>query len=362
MVVTERNKVIARMRYRRVAGLVLALAMILLGPGGSAQAVAATSVPVSPAREYLRVLYYREGKNARASFLGNPKSVDVFAPQAYSLNRSGKLAGSVDPKLLAFARKHGIRVMPLVTNRGFDQEQSQIFLNNPAKQDAAVRALVREAKKQKFWGWQFDFEQLDASYRDKYSAFIAKASAALRKNGFAVSVAVVAQVSETPGDYPKTLWQDLIGVYDYAALASSTDFVSVMSYDDPGSPGPIARYSWLQQVIAHGLKSIPAEKFSLGIPFYYWKWDDTRGKIVGIGGYEGIQRIRERHFLTPGYSDEEQAPFLRYATSKKQYTIWYENARSIQRKVELVTANGLHGFSAWALGLETPEVHRVLQE
>lgn len=345
-----------------LAAFAFALTFALIAAGGIAHAALASSISASPERPYQRVLYYREGKNARASFLAHPESVDVFAPQSYSLNRSGKLSGGVDAKLLAFARKRGIRVMPLVTNKGFDQEQSQIFLSNAAKQDAAIRALVKEGKKRKFWGWQFDFEQMDASYRDRYSAFIARASAALRKENLAASVAVVAQVSENPADYPKTLWQDLIGVYDYAALASSADFVSVMSYDDPGSRGPIARYSWLKQVTAHGLASIPAEKFSLGIPFYYWKWDDTRGKIVGIGGYEGIQRIRERHFLTAGYSDEEQAPFLRYATSKRQYTIWYENARSIRQKLELVTANGLHGFSAWALGLEAPEVHRALQD
>jgi len=335
---------------------------MLLWTNGSARAAETAPPSASPAREYLRVLYYREGKSARASFLGHPKSVDVFAPQSYSINRSGSLAGRVDPALLTFARKNGIKVMPLVTNRGFDREQTQIFLMRPAKQDAAIRALIREAEKNTFWGWQFDFEQIDVSYRDRYSAFIRKAGAELKKSNFAMSVAVMAQVSTNPGDYPNTLWQDVIGVYDYRALAASTDFVSVMSYDDPGSKGPIARYSWLQQVIAHGLKFIPSEKLSLGIPFYYWKWDDGRGKIVGIGGYEGIQMLRERHFLTAGYSEEEQAPFLQYATSKKRYTIWYENGKSVQRKLDLVTANGLHGFSAWALGLETPDIHPVLQE
>ena len=350
----------AQTRCQRVAAL--AFAIMILGMSGGADAAKAASASVSPSRGYVRVLYYREGKNARASFLANPKSVDVFAPQSYSLNRSGKLAGNIDPSILAFARKNGIKVMPLVTNRGFDQEQTHIFLQNEAKQDAAIRALTQEAKRKKFWGWQFDFEQMDVSYRDRYSAFITKASAALKKDGFAVSVAVVAQVSENPGDYPKTLWQDVIGVYDYGALASSTDFVSVMSYDDPGSKGPIARYSWLKQVIAHGLKSIPNGKFSLGIPFYYWKWDDTRGKIIGIGGYAGSRGIPERHFPSAGGSGAEEAPFLRYATSKKQYAIWYENGRSVRRKLDLVTANGLYGFSAWALGLETPDVHPVLRE
>ena len=53
---------------------------------------------------------------------------------------------------------------------------------------------------------------------------------------------------------------------------------------------------------------------------------------------------------------------MKYKIAKKSYTIWYENAKSITKKLELITKNDLYGFSAWALGLETAETHSAFQD
>ena len=105
---------------------------------------------------------------------------------------------------------------------------------------------------------------------------------------------------------------------------------------------------------------VPKEKLSLGVPFYYWKRDDETQKIVGIGGYDGIKNVLKQPKVVAGYSIQEQAPFLRYSIKGKKYTLWYENGRSVKKKIELVKSYGLHGFSAWALGLEVPSVYKSL--
>ena len=221
--------------------------------------------------------------------------------------------------------------------------------------------LIAEAQKQGYWGWQVDFEGMDASYRDRYSAFIQRMSMAMKNAGLELSVAVVAQISDKPSDYPNNLWNRVIGVYDYGALASSTDFVSVMSYDDPGSKGPVARYPWLKQVIQYSLQSIPANKLSLGIPFYYWKWNDNTQKLVDIGGNSGIQTALKKKGAFTGFSTLDQVPFIEYFVKKVPYTVWYENGESIQKKLDLVDQYGLQGFSAWALGLETASVFNAIK-
>ncbi len=320
---------------------------------------AATAVKKPP---YLRLFYYQDGKIARQSFLAHPGSVDVFAPQAYGITADGTLAGSVDQTLLDFAKKNKIKVMPLATNASFGKAAYQAVLDDPAKQEAVIAALVAEAKTNDYWGWQLDFEQMDASYKDKFSAFVVNADAAMKQNGLAFSVAVVAKTSDVPADYPNALWQNLIGVYDYAAIASSTDFVSVMSYDDPNSKGPVAGYAWLKQVIAYSVAHMPKKKISLGIPFYYWQWNDATGKLVGIGGNTGIDAAIKKHYIAYHYSAAEQAPYLTYWSRAQHYTIWYENAKSIAQKIALIKKNGLYGFSAWALGLEVPSVYGVMKK
>lgn len=349
-------------RHRRIFFPLIILGFFLIGSAENVHAVSAKAKPKPKPKPhpYVRIFYYQGGKAAKKSFFAHPKSIDVFAPQSYTLDAGGKLSGGVDDKLLRFARGHGIKVMPLVTNKRFQISAAHTLLDDPSKQDVAIASLIAEARDRQYWGWQFDFEQMDVSYRDRYSAFVKRVADEMHRHDLAMSVAVVAQVSQNPDDYPKDLWQRVIGVYDYSALASSSDFISVMSYDDPQSKGPVARYPWVRQVIGYSLRSVPKEKLSLGLPLYYWRWDTEREKLVGIGGYKHIKRVLAKHKVATGYSAVEEAPFIRYYAKKKPYTIWYENARSIAKKVALITEYGLHGFSAWALGLEVPDVHRVI--
>ncbi len=323
-----------------------------------AQAHAAAKVAIKKADPpVLKIFYFRENQKARASLFAHPSSINVLAPQTYAIGASGTLSGTIKKDILAFTKKRKIKVMPLVTNGNFNKSIAESILNDTAKQDIAISALVAEAEKNGYWGWQMDFEGMDSSYKDRYSAFIKRISAAMLAHHFIASVAVVAQNSSDPADYPEGLWDKIIGAYDYGTLASSADFVSVMAYDAPESKGPVAPYVWLGEVIDYSLQYIPAEKLSLGIPLYYWKWNDTSGKLVDIGGYAGIKNVLKRPGIALGYSADDQAPFIKYAVKNIPYTLWYENSKSIAQKMKLIKQYKLHGFSAWVLGLENPSVY-----
>lgn len=327
-------------------------------------AVSATIALAAPAPSppsYTRIFYYRDTARARQSLFAHSNSIDVLAPQSYSFDNTGKLTGGMRPDIISFAKKQNIKVMPLVTNRKFSRGAYQALLNDASMQDLAIASLVAEAKKNNYWGWQFDFEQMDLSYRDRYSAFVKRAANAMKQNNLVLSVAVIAQVSDNPNDYPNDLWQKTIGVYDYPSLAASVDFISVMSYDDPNSTGPIVQYSWLKRVITYGAHLIPHDKLSLGIPLYYWKWNNATGARVGIGGRKGIANVIQKHNVAFHYDTEHEAPYLTYWNRAKQYIIWYENAQSVAKKIGLIKENKLHGFSAWALGLELSSVYRAIQ-
>lgn len=308
-----------------------------------------------------RLFYYRDSAANKKDFFAHASAVDIFAPQVYSLYPDGTLGGALTQDLITFAKKRGIKIMPLVTNGAFNASTTDTLLSDPAKQSVAITTLIQEALAHGYAGWQFDFEQIPVYDKDLYSAFIQNAATKLRAAGLSVSVAVVAKVSDTPSDYKGRLWQNLIGAYDYDALASSTDFVSLMSYDDPESTGPVVEFSWLKRVLAYALIHIPAEKLSLGIPLYYWKWNDLTGKLVDIGGYTALAKAFAKHPNAPYYYDTTyEAPSVYYQDNGVPYTIWYENARSIAAKMALVKSHKLRGVSLWALGLENPSVFKSL--
>ncbi len=310
----------------------------------------------------VQVFYYREGENARESLFTNYESIDILAPQSYAFDEKGSLKGSVSKEVLDFTKKKNMKVMPLVTNGSFGQKSLVAVLNNPTIQKKAIKQMVDEARKNNFIGWQIDFEQMNVEYKDKFTLFVKKASEALHKKNLILSVAVIAKFSDIPSDYKNTLWTDLIGVYDYKKIGEYSDFVSIMSYDAPDSKGAISPYPWLVKVLEYSLKYIPKEKLSLGIPLYYWKWDDVRGKITGIGGFEGLKIALGSYNPKLGYDNVVKAPYLKYVRNKVANTIWYENEVSIKEKMLLLEKYKLHGFSAWALGLELPATHLVFRE
>lgn len=316
----------------------------------------------APLPHYTRLFYYTGGPKAQKAFTTHPSSIDIFAPQTYEVTINGDLVGSVNPEMLAFAHAHAIKVVPLLTNTGFGERGYQSILNDQNKQTALINALVTAAKDNGYAGWQFDFEQMDASYRDSFSAFVQRTYTVMKMNSLSLSVAVIAKISDDPNEYPAGLWQKLIGVYDYDRLAQNTDFLSIMSYDDPYSKGPVAQYPWLEKVITYSLLHIPKEKISLGIPFYYWQWDATTGKRIGIGGRTGIEKITAKHKVAFHYDPIMQAPYFVYKEKGADRIVWYENQKSVAAKVALVRKYGLGGTSAWALGLELPTVYAAFKE
>ncbi len=334
--------------------LVLFILAVLLTPAVHVlQAVSPTQISLK------KIFYFKDNAAGRASLFAHSGSIDILSPQSYSIDDTGALAGSIAPDILSFAKANGIKVMPLVTNKAFSKSIAGAILSDVGKQNSAIKSLVEEAKKNGYAGWQFDFEGMDSSMQKDYSAFVKRAGRALHQNKLTFSVAVIAQISNDPDDYPKDLWQRVIGVYDYSSLGTYADFLSLMSYDDPDSKGPISPYPWLDKVIRYATSQVPANKLSLGLPLYYWKWDDGSGKLVGVGGYSGIQNVLARKYVY-GYDQTNKEPYLKYTVGKNHYTLWYENSKSVADKMTLLKSYGLQGFSAWVLGLEVPSVYQSI--
>jgi spore germination protein YaaH len=313
--------------------------------------------------DFTTVFYYTEGKKSFASFQKNAKYMDVIAPQVYSANAKGELSGSPSGRFLEVARVNRLKIMPLIVNSKFSSTTMDKILDDPTVQDKIIDAMIAEAKEYDYWGWQFDFEQMWADRRDKYTAFAKRAYPRLKAAGLKFSVAVIAQTSLSSADYPRDLWRRVIGVYDYKELGANADFLSLMTYDQADSGGPVASLPWVKKVIQFALTQVPARKLSLGIPFYFWKWDARSGKLVDIGGYGRVAELAGTDQAVKwGWDADHQVAYVDYFKNRKKYTAWYENAKSFGRKLDLAMLYNLHGFSAWALGLEDPKIYPVIKQ
>lgn len=329
-------------------------------------AAVAQTAPAAPAAQGL--FYAMPGSKAVSSFLEHADSIGIFAPQSFSLDRYGVLRGSVPGALSTIARAHGVPVMPLVINSGFSRIGAERLLRSPAARDRAVGALVNTARLQDFMGWQVDFENLPSFERPAFSHFIAELAGALHRHGLKLSVAVAARTNNDP--YSDN-YRDFSGVYDYAALARSADFLSVMAYPESSGnqPGPLASTPWVEQVLDYVLQSAPPDKVSLGIPTYQTDWMQRRVRIYWrrrIAGrihrfYRTIYRFFHRSGPVSVYDDLHWDPTLQAAYRISGYghhrvVTWVEDARSFRAELDLVSQYHLRGYSVWRLGLEDPGI------
>ena len=306
------------------------------------------------------LVYMTNDQKGIKSFKNNAKYIDIIAPQSYTLNYDLDVVGSVPDEIKNIAKDNKVKVMPLIVNANFNQALiHKLLISSTTIQKRIIDYLVTEAIKNNYVGWQFDFEHIYYTDRDSYSTFIETTSKAFKDNGLSLSIAAVSRSNDIVTDHYKN-WE---GAFDYERISKSVDFISIMTYDDPNSNGPVASMPFVVGVYEYLKDKIPPQKLSLGVPFYYWGWSVSPSiKVRPNGTYERLAWLRQTYHVVEGFSDVYKIPFLKYSIGKKQYVVWHEDAKSLAFKLNLVKENNLRGISAWKLGMENPSVWTALYD
>ncbi len=322
-----------------------------------------------------RLFYYLDDPASYNSLLAHIDQISIVALVAYSVDADGVVWGSVDPRVLKLAKDHQVGVMPLIHNPGFDQEMLSALLSNDEATGRVINSLVGECKRYGYLGIQFDFENLSINDRDDFSRFFAATAKALHKEKFLLTIAVVHRPQEFPGPtkYFKWLHANWRAGYDLKALALAGDFISVMTYSQHTRrtpPGPNAGIPWIKQNIDYFLEQVPAGKLSLGIPVTSLHWytiqDEEQYHVNARSWnssmpYTKALGIAERHDAEILWNEDQGVAYTHFENGGLFEYIFFENARSFERKLALVPKNRLRGFSVWVMGWEDPNIWELLK-
>jgi spore germination protein YaaH len=334
----------------------------------AAVAILCLATATAQAQKLESLWYSTSGENSTKSFLTNASHIDIVAPQVFALTAKGTIAGKVDPRVIAKAKEAGVKVMPLVTNPGFNQSLIHTIVSNPAISKKAVESLVALCRDNHFDGIQFDIENIHVKDKDALTRFMRDAATALHAIRCTVSAAVVPRASDDPGptNYHKWMYENWRGAYDYKALAEALDFISYMTYAQHGgssTPGPVAGYSWMEECLKFALaQGVPSEKISLGIPSYSDYWyssysakDGARVRATDIS-FEHATQLLAKSGAQLTWDDREKAAWAMWSNAGVYEYLWIEDARAFAAKVELARRYKLRGYSVWVLGMEDPAV------
>lgn len=328
--------------------------------------VLASTVIISPTAHARskseRIFYYYTNTDGLKSVKKNYKQIDILAPQIYTVGYDNKLSKPSDTEVLDVAKQKDIDVMPLIVNANFNRELMSGLLSDIPAQDTIITQMITEADEHGFIGWQFDFENISHRDRDLYAQFVERTYKAMQKEGLLFSVAVIPR--RTPYN-PNASYQDWSSGYDIGTIAKVSDFVSIMSYDDPRSKGPVASLDFVYEVLDETLKTTPAEKISLGIPLYCWQWHvGIESKIASVT-YPRAKAAYKKFKKKPRENTYDKSIgaelFFFTRDTNNQNFIWCDNAESIKAKERLVEGKGLRGISAWAIGQEDPKIWKALK-
>jgi len=332
-----------------------------------------TTRPAARAAAALESIWYiRNDSLALDDFAAHARQISVIAPQTFSIDSMGAIRGALPPRLVRVAREHGVKIMPLVMNPGFDLATLHRIVTDRTARTASARNMAALCRDAQVWGIQLDMENLHVSDRDAFTAFAKEAADSVHAAGCTLSAAVVPRTSDDRGVLPYHQWMHDYwrAGYDYKALAEVLDFLSYMTYAQHtggSTPGPVAGYPWmlagLQYVLAQG---VPPAKLSLGLAGYsdYWypgytpRTGDARPRGEDIG-YTRLMGIVRAAGATPRWDATQKAWYAMWERHGVFEHAWIEDARAFDAKLALVRQYGLRGYSVWLLGLEDPATWRL---
>jgi spore germination protein YaaH len=303
-------------------------------------------------------LYYTIGGTfGLDSVLEHASDMTILAPQCYWLDQNGNIQGSIPTAVLEAARQAKLPVMALIYNQDFSRRIASALLHNRHLQKRVIRNLAEIAQQEHLLGFQLDFENIDPDDINLYTRFVHDTAKALHQDGRLLSVAVVPRFQNSvPGQWA--------AAYDYPALASAADFLTLMTYDNSGRlgpPGPIAGYDWVRNALEYARERVQPEKLLLGIALYGREWTDNgRSLEARTVPYPETRSLLSRLSLTPQWDEKHRSPWFEYRTGGTVRSVWYENARSIHEKLKLLERYQLRGFAAWRLGMEDPRIWRMV--
>ncbi|MFC0211612.1 S-layer homology domain-containing protein [Paenibacillus chartarius] len=331
--------------------------LLLLGSGAALSAPS----PASAERFNMSYVYFGISNNYIEEVDAANGALQTVAPNYFELNADGTLR--LTPKAEStFTRElhaRGLKVVPYLTN-DWSREVGRLALQQREKLSGDIAAAVARLGVD---GIDVDIENVTEADREAFTDFIRLLRQKLPADK-AVSVAVA------PNPYgAKTGWA---AAYDYRELARYADYMMIMAYDEsyPGdpTPGPVASLGFVEASVQAALKQVPSDKIVLGVPFYGRLWKDGDSTFDGSGlsnaqaetfiaRYDGRTEYDEKQGAMKAAFTVEAGDPVSKVTGRTltpgSYTIWYENDRSLQTKLQLVGKYNLKGTGSWSLGQES---------
>lgn len=220
------------------------------------------------------------------------------------------------------------------------------LLADPKRRAEHAGRIAALARKLGFTGVDIDYENLRPEDRDRFSIFIRELAARLRPQHLRLAVTVQPKRRDGSAAGP--------GAIDWAAICRHADRLQIMLYPlhhPRTTPGPLATPDWIQEILAFAAGQCDPARVVPALNVGGMDWGPKGDSGISFDQARELARMLRAEIGREGNSD---VPAFHYSVNGETHAVYYEDARSLMKKIDAITALGYPAVMFWSLGHEDP--------
>ena len=217
-----------------------------------------------------------------------------------------------------------------------DRDLLRDLLSTPESRESHIRELLALAEEWQLQGLEIDYENIheDRELARDFAAFISELHAALQARGIALRVCL---------EWDSILYTDLPEGPEYSIMCYSL-------YGYHSGPGPKADRGFLEKV-AKLYQGRGDCNMALATGGYDWKGNRAEREVTEK---QAEELFRARN-MRPARDPESGVLYGTFLQDGEEHTVWYADAETLRRWMEILGAYGYDRFDFFRLGGNRPE-------
>ncbi|MBL7132155.1 MAG: hypothetical protein ISS45_12285, partial [Candidatus Omnitrophica bacterium] len=111
-------------------------------------------------------------------------------------------------------------------------------------------------------------------------------------------------------------------------------------------------------IIRFAKSQIPQEKICIALALHGYDW--SKGSVNSLNFRKAAELI-EKHSARLRWDRKSQTPYFRYSKGGISHQVWFEDQKSISRKIQIIKKYKINKIALWHLGILSPSLSEPLE-
>lgn len=292
------------------------------------------------------------GNNSVDNFLSNQANINVISPTWYSITgNDGSMSCFASKSFVSDMHNRGLQVWALISDFDKNVDFKELYSSKSAR-TKMINTLVSDAKSYGFDGINLDCELIKSDFAKDYLQFVRELSVRCEAEGIILS----------SDNYKPEAYNQCYNLKEQAAFV---DYIIIMAYDEhpAGSTqaGSVSSLPFVKEAIEDTVALVPASQVVVGVPFYTRIWTTKDGKTSSrdVGMQTAIDTLNADGQVAL-WNDDCSQYVVSYQSGGATKQIWFEEEKSMEAKVKVISEANVAGIAEWKLGLEKTSVWPII--